>query len=291
MKPLSQFPIQTWDTPMIEKYFGHIPQVPKQMFIRGVFPEAPNLVYLTVVGSRNITPYGEQVLEHLISGLRGYPIVIVSGLALGTDGLAHKHAMSAGLGVVAFPGSGLSGSVIAPRSHYLLAEKILNYGGCLLSEYEAETMAANWTFPQRNRLMAGMSVATLVIEARHKSGTRITAKLATEYGRDVLAVPGNIFSEHSEGPNELIRLGAVPVTSSREILEVLGFHVTETPMMDLFSQCTPDEQLVLEQLTSPMMRGELVRAIKLPIHKANILLSQMEMKGMIRESDGMVRRV
>lgn len=291
MKPISQFPIQQFDTPFIEKHFGHIPQIPKQLFIRGNFPEGPHIVYLTVVGSRNISAYGEQVLERLISGLRGYPIVIVSGLALGTDGLAHKHAMSNGLGVIAFPGSGLAEKVIAPRTHYLLAEKILNYGGCLISEYDADTMAANWTFPQRNRLMAGMSVATLVIEARHKSGTRITAKLATDYNRDVLAVPGSIFSEHSEGTNELIRMGATPVTSSRDILDALGFHITETPMMDLFSQCSPQEQSVLEQLTSPMPHGELIRNLKLPVHKANILLSQMEMAGMIKESDGIVRRV
>ena len=291
MKSISQFPIQQFEPDIIDKYFAHIPQPPKQLYIRGEFPGGDHMVFLTIVGSRNISPYGKRALEKLVLGLRGYPIVIVSGLALGTDGLAHQYAMQAGLGIVAFPGSGLSTAVIAPRSHYLLAQDILNYGGCLLSEYDAEIPANVWTFPQRNRLMAGISRATLIIEATHKSGSRITTKLATEYGRDVLAVPGNIDSQLSEGPNELIRLGATPITCSNDILEALGFHITETPMMDLFSQCTPDEQRVLEQLTSPQQRGDLIRALGLPIHKANILLSQMEMKSMIRESDGEMRRV
>jgi DNA processing protein len=293
MKPLSQFPIQQLDAAFIEKYFGNIPQAPKQMFIRGNFPMADHLVFLTIVGSRNITNYGQQALQKLVSGLRGYPIVVVSGLALGTDGLAHKYAIEAGLSVIAFPGSGLGERVIAPRTHYILAQDILNHGGCLLSEYDADTMAANWTFPARNRLMAGISRATLIIEGTHKSGSRITTRLATEYDRDVLALPGSILSEYSEGPNELIRMGATPITCSADILEALGFTISESaaPMMDLFSQCTPDEETILSQLGSPMMRGNLIRSTGLPIHKANILLSQMEMKGLIKESDGEVRRV
>jgi DNA processing protein len=293
MKSINQFPIQTLDQVFIDTYFGNIPQKPKQLFIRGNFPNTDGYVLLTVVGSRNITEYGKAALQKLISELRGYPVIIVSGLALGTDGLAHQYAMEVGLPVIAFPGSGLSEHAIYPRSHYLLAEDILSYGGCLLSELDPDHRGNTFTFPARNRLMAGISRATLVIEATHKSGTRITARLATEYDRDILALPGSIFSENSEGPNELIRMGAIPVTSGREILEALGFTISESqaPMMDLFSQCNSDEILVLQNLSSPMVRGELIRSLSIPIHKANILLSQMEMKGLIKESGGQVRRV
>lgn len=291
MKKISDFPIQKLDQTFIDTYFGHIPQKPKQLFIRGLFPTDKNLVFLTVVGAREITDYGRAVIEKLISGLRGYPIVIVSGLALGTDGLSHESAIANGLGVIAFPGSGLGESVIYPRSHYLLAEKILNHGGCLLSEYDEKTESANWTFPQRNRLMAAISPATLIIEATHKSGSRITTKLATEYGRDVLAVPGPITSNKSEGPNELIRLGAIPITCSSDILEALGFQVTETPVMDLFSTCTPDEAEILKLLNQPTSRNTIIRSGVLPTHKTTILLSQMELKGLIKEQNGMIIRI
>jgi DNA processing protein len=130
-----------------------------------------------------------------------------------------------------------------------------------------------------------------VVEAKHKSGTRITAKLATDYNRDVLAVPGNIFSENSEATNELIRMGATPITSSIDILEALGFQITESVPADLFSQCSPDEESVISLLTSAKPRGELMREMNIPTHKANILLSQMELKGLIKEVGGEIRRV
>ena len=139
--------------------------------------------------------------------------------------------------------------------------------------------------------MAGIARATLVIEAEHKSGTRITARLATEYNRDVLAVPGNIFSKSSEGTNELIKLGAIPITSSQDILEALGFTITKTVPMDLFLQATPDELRVLEKLSGPKKRGDLIRELGIPVHKANILFSQMELNGLIKEIGGEIRRV
>jgi DNA processing protein len=160
-----------------------------------------------------------------------------------------------------------------------------------MSEFEPDFKATLWSFVQRNRLMAGISPATLITEAKHKSGTRITAKLATDYNRDVLAVPGSIFSQNSEGTNELIRLGATPITSSLDILEALGFVITETAPMDLFSQCTPEEARVLEKLTSSKNRGDLIRELDIPTHKANILLSQMELKGIIKEIGCEIRRV
>lgn len=287
---MNEYPIYDLPAYSINEYLGHIPQVPKRLFIRGTFPSGKALVFLTVVGSRSHTHYGAEACKQLIQGLRGYPIVIVSGLALGIDTIAHETALEVGLTTIAFPGSGLDEKIIYPRANRNLAEKILKSGGCLLSEFNEHQKTNDWLFPARNRLLAGLSRATLVIEATHKSGTRLTARLATEYNREVLAVPGSIFNHHSEGPHELIRMGATPITTSEHILEALGFHITEQPMLDLFSQCTPNEQRVIEILTQPQSRGNLMRNLNLPIHKANVLLTQMEMKGFIYESAGMIRR-
>ena len=281
------FPIQPLEIP---EPLHHIPQPPKQLFIRGTFPDMNKYTFLTVVGPRNYTSYGEDVCKTLIAGLAGYPIVIVSGLAMGIDAIAHESALDNKLLTVAFPGSGLDNNVLYPKSNVNLAMRILDSGGALVSELKNDQASANWTFPQRNRLMAGLSVATLVIEAEHKSGTRITARLATEYNRDVLAVPGNIFSKNSEGTNELIKLGATPITCAQDILEALGFTVTETTPMDLFSQCSPEEEQVLRLLNTPKMKGDLIRELGIPVHKANILLSQMELSGLIKDVSGEIRR-
>lgn len=287
---MNDFPIYTLDASVLGKHFGEHPQPPKKLFVRGTFPIDPHLVFLTVVGSRNHTVYGKGACEHLIKGLAGYPIVIVSGLAHGIDAIAHAAAIDAGLATVAFPGSGLGEKVIYPRAHTKLARKILESGGCLVSEYYENEHTKNWMFPERNRLMARISRATLIVEATHKSGSRITTKLATEYNRDVLAVPGSIFSALSEAPNELIRMGAIPVTSPQDILEALGFSVTETAPMNLFSQCTDDEAQILKLLASPKKRGDLIREMDIPTNKANVILMQMEIKGLIRESGGEIRR-
>lgn len=282
------FPIEPLSIP---EPLLHIPQQPKKLFIRGNFPDMNKFVYLTVVGPRKYTNYGEDACRTLIAGLKGYPIVIVSGLAYGIDRISHEAALDTGLITVAFPGSGLNDRVLSPKGQYQLAMQILESGGALVSEFEPDFPATLWSFAHRNRLMAGLARATLVIEAQHKSGTRITARLATEYNRDVLAVPGSIFSKNSEATNELIRMGATPITTSQDILEALGFEITESTPADLFSQCNPDEESVINLLSSSKPRGELMREMNIPTHKANILLSQMELKGLIKEVGGEIRRV
>lgn len=283
-----QFPINNLEIPEPLK---HIPQPPKQLSVRGTFPNFEKNKFLCVVGSRKYTSYGEDVCRTLIAGLAGYPIVIVSGLAHGIDRIAHESALENNLLTIAFPGSGLDDKVLYPKAQYQLAQNILMSGGALVSEFKSDFSATLWSFVQRNRLMAGLAHATLVIEAEHKSGTRVTARLATEYNRDVFAVPGNIFSKNSEGTNELIKLGATPITCAQDILEALGFTVTETKPAELFSQCSPEEEQVIRLLNNPKMKGDLIRELGFPIHKANILLSQMELKGLIKETGGEIRRV
>ncbi len=260
---------------------------PEKLYVRGVLPP-DNLKYLCVVGSRKFTEYGRQAVEKLIAGLRGYPVVIVSGLALGIDSIAHRSALDAGLKTIAVPGSGLDPKVLYPASHRQLSEKILAAGGALLSEFEPDFRATAWSFPQRNRIMAGLSDAVMVVEAELKSGTLITSKFATEYNRDVFAIPGSIFSRTSAGPHMLIRLGATPVTSSAELLDALNLKLEadSLQMKASYENCSAEEKKIIALLAEPTPRDDLIRALGMPVSRANILISLMEIKGLIKESGG-----
>jgi DNA processing protein len=275
------------DISILPERMSQIPQPPKKLYIRGELP--PNdYIYLSVVGSRNHTRYGKEACEKIISGLRGYPIVIVSGLAVGIDTIAHEAALNANLRTVAFPGSGLKDKVLHPPSSKKLVRRILESGNCLISEYEPNAKAETWFFPQRNRLMAGISSAILIIEAEEKSGTLITARMGTDYNRDVLAVPGQIFSANSIGTNRLIRQGATPITSSEDLLEALGFEPvkSETVRSEILESCSDEEKEVLGLLREPMTRDELIRTINRDASQIQTLLSMMEIKELIKEDFG-----
>lgn len=264
-----------------------IPDAPKQLYVRGTLPSY-NLKWLAVVGSRAATSYGRQVCDYLLEGLRGYPIVIVSGLAYGIDSLAHKAALNAGLPTVSVPGSGLDWDVLYPRANVGLAKEIIKSGGALLSEFEPNFRATDYSFPQRNRIMVGLTHATLVIEAKERSGSLITARLATEYNRELLVVPGSIFSDASRGTHQFLKLGATPVTEPADILKALGIDA-KTPSTISRSDLSKDEQRVFSIIASPCSRDELLTALKMPISKANVLLSTMEIKGLIVEELGEIR--
>lgn len=260
---------------------------PKQLRIAGTIPPKEYKL-LCVVGSRKHTEYGKEVCESLIEGLCGYPLSIVSGLALGIDSIAHQAALLNDIHTIAVPGSGLDPKVLYPRSHLRLAESIIEHGGALISEFADMFQPTQWSFPQRNRIMAGMSHATLIIEAEEKSGTLITSKLATEYNHDVLAVPGSIFSKQSEGPHMLIRLGATPIRTSNDILDALGFSTQEKEIIS-YTPETSEEKIILSILKLPHSRDELIRASNLPAHIANSTLAALEIKGVITESMGEIR--
>ena len=255
--------------------------------MRGELPPFDH-AWLAVVGSRAVSAYGRQVCDFLIQGLRGYPIVVVSGLAYGVDACAHKAALQAGLRTIAVPGSGLNWDVMYPKANVNLAREIIKAGGAHLSEFEPDQKAADYTFPQRNRIMAGMCKATLVIEAKERSGSLITARLATEYNRDLLVVPGNIFSEVSKGTHQFLKLGATPVTEPTDILRALKLDTNEEARKDRHD-LSFDEARVLELISTPCSRDELLAGLSLPISDANILLSTMEIKGLIKEEYGVVR--
>lgn len=264
-----------------------IPEPPKRLFSAGTLPD-PSWKRLAVVGSRKASGYGIEACERLIMGLTGQPIVIVSGLALGIDGIAHKVAMKAGLPTMAVPGSGLGPKVLYPSTHRQLAEEIVEAGGCLLSEYESNFRAASWSFPRRNRIMAGLCDAILVIEAERKSGTLITARLGTEYNRTVLAVPGSIFTPSSTGTNFLLKLGATPALSSDDILEALGMAREEDVPTDekKYEDASPEELELIGHLSSPQSRDALIELTGKQAQKVGALVSLMELKGYVKEELG-----
>ncbi len=297
---MHEYPIEQLAQEYLFKHFHVCEPVPKQLRFRGTFPSGDHLKFLAIVGARNHTLYGKIVCEQLIAGLAGYPVVIISGLAHGIDSVAHTTALDHGLTCIAFPGSGLHESVIYPQKNFNLAQKILHSGGCLMSEYDIYQKTAPWIFPMRNRLIAGCADATLVIECTNQSGTRITARLATDYNRDVLAVPGPVTSELSEGPNELIKLGAVPITSSDDILHTLGITprtreasntscagINPDTITKPFSQQNsllqkrllqkplpqkPMKQNVLFEIVTPTSEHQLILStVTHPIHKSELL--------------------
>jgi DNA processing protein len=272
-----------------------IPDPPQKLYLRGNLIEG-DFKMLCIVGTRQPTEYGMEVCEKLISGLARHPIIIVSGLAHGVDSLAHRNAIKYKLKTIAVPGSGLDNAFIYPQTHKGLAENILDQGGALISEFEPKTPGYPGNFPQRNRIMAGMSHATLIIEARAKSGTMITARLATDYNRDVMTVPGSIFSPMSEGPHRLLRLGAAPIRSSADILDILGFGTeadsTASASQPLpfdphkYDDCSEEELVIIRLLSSPRTKEELYENLSetFPTSQINILISLLEIKGLITES-------
>ncbi|MES2994811.1 MAG: DNA-processing protein DprA [Patescibacteria group bacterium] len=265
-----------------------IPQVPEQLWIRGALPPIRNEL-LTVVGSRALTPYGKQACEKLIAELAGYPITIASGLALGVDAVAHRAALSAGLHTIAFPGSGLADNVIAPRTNAGLAREILQAGGALISEYKPDAHPAPWMFPQRNRLMVGISQAVLMIEAGERSGTLITARLAAEYNRELLCVPHRIGDLHGFGAHLFLRLGATPVSEPIHILEALGIPAREEEVREP-ENLSPEEETMYALLAEPLARSELIRRSNLAPAIAITALVTLELKGYAREAFGAWRR-
>ena len=264
---------------------------PKELYLEGILPDPDEFTYLTVVGSRRITRYGQEACGALMRELTGHPIAIVSGLAIGTDTVAHKSALDANLPTIGIPGSGLDRSVLHPSSNRRLADRIVEVGGALLSELPPMAPAGIHTFPRRNRIMAGLSKAILIIEAGEKSGTLITARLALDYNREVGAVPGSIFSPQSYGTNQLIRQGATPITTGSDLLEMLGFKTTidEPQTLDL-NLLSNTERTIVDLLSiEPLPRDELIRQLARPTSETNVLLGTMEIKGLIKETLGEIR--
>jgi DNA processing protein len=227
----------------------------------------------------------------IIAGLASYPVAIVSGLALGIDGEALKAALDVGLPAVAILPSSCDEASIYPKTNLPLAQRILARGGCLISEYQDAHKAALYDFPKRDRLMAGMSKATLVTEAGEKSGTLITARLALDYNREILGIPHELGRESGMGVNWLIREGATLVRNADDVLQALGIKPLDNPKQLVFpTDLSAPELAVLEALSSPSERDTLIESSGLSTQDANIALSSLLLRGLIIERLGKVER-
>lgn len=275
--------VLTVDNPAYPKLLKQIYAPPFVLYYRGQL-EVCNGFLLAVVGARKFSPYGRQVTEKLVRELAFNNLTIVSGLALGIDALAHSAALEAGGKTIAVLGSGLDRQNIYPAQNRYLADKIISSDGLIMSEYPIGTMPLKHHFPQRNRLISGLSSATLVIEAGEKSGALITALHALEQNREVFAVPGSIYSPVSEGANRLIKMGAKPVTSALDIIESLNLKDAASYIEN--KKVIPEsaeEELILGRLSyEPLHVDELKQLTKLDTSIINSTLVIMEMKGIIK---------
>ena len=260
---------------------------PPCLFVRGTIPaHAP---MLAVVGARKHTRYGKQIAEMLTMAISQRGVSIVSGLALGIDSIAHRAALHAGGRTIAVLGSGIDEPSIHPRLHRSLANDILKTGGAIVSEYPPGTPPAQFRFPERNRIIAGLSQATLVIEAAQTSGALITARAALEMGRDVCAVPHPITSPTGAGANRLLKDGAFLVTEAADVLQF--FHLPTAPRYDTNTDHKTagngNEACILALLShEPLSVDEIIAQTHLPPPAVLQALSLLEMKKMIQQNGG-----
>jgi len=259
---------------------------PPVLLVRGTFPAPADRHAIAVVGSRVTTPYGRQAATAFARDLAAAGVTIVSGLATGVDAIGHQAAVHAGTRTVAVLGCGID--QIYPYQNQQLAEDILAKGGAIISEYPIGTAPSAYNFPQRNRIIAGLSRGVLVVEGREKSGSLITAELALEYGREVFAVPGSIFAETSAGPNRLIRDGARPVQTAADILDTLQLgDITQQEQIQQIIPDSPEEGTLLAVLTrEPQHADELTRRVDQPAASVGAVLSLLEMKGLVQNLGG-----
>jgi DNA processing protein len=252
---------------------------PARLYVRGDAEVALlSQPAVAIVGARACSPYGAQVARMLGRELAAAGVVVVSGMARGIDGEAHRGALAGGGHTVAVLGCGIDRDY--PAAHAALARSI-GERSLIVSEYEAGVEPAPWRFPARNRIIAGLCAATVVVEARERSGALITADFALEEGREVFAVPGEITSALSAGSNALLRLGATPLTAAADVLESLGIEppsdraVVASPLLDLL----------------PATADELVQRTGLAVGQVIAALAELDVAGLVAEGDGIYRRL
>ena len=261
---------------------------PAVFYYKGILSSDYDNWSISIVGTRKITSYGRQATRAIVEGLLQYNIPIISGLALGVDGYAHRVCVEKHRRTIAVLGSGLD--KIYPLSHTRLAEKIIEEGGLTMSEFAPGIPGYKSNFPYRNRVIAGFSKAVAVIEADISSGSLITAKAALEYGRDVFSLPGPIFSSQSRGTNLLIRQGAIPLTSYEDIIEYL--NIKRVSLHRQAREVIPDneqEAAVIDVLKNEnsLHVDDIARKTNLPVNEINSLLISMQLKGKVVNTSGM----
>lgn len=251
---------------------------PRTLFTTTPLDELLSRPVVAIVGSRKVSPYGREVTRRIASELAEQGIVVVSGLAYGVDSIAHQATLDAGGQTIAVLPSPLES--IYPAAHRRLARHIVEQGGALISEYPVGTKSFPGNFVARNRLIAGLADVVLITEAALKSGSLHTARFALNAGRDVMAVPGNITSPTSQGTNNLIKIGAEPVTSSEDVLRSLGLSPTTSRQPTATNKA---EQAILDALQTGVVEGDELQARSgLDIETFNQTLTMLEINGAIR---------
>lgn len=277
--------VMTWEDADYPRRLKEINQAPPVLFIKGSINVEDDWA-VAVVGTRRVTPYGRQVTSEIAAFLAQNGVTVVSGLARGVDAIAHQTALHNGGRTIAVLGSGVD--VIYPPEHRRLAGEIAQQGA-LVSDYPLGTQPDGINFPPRNRIISGLSLATIVVEAGEKSGALITAEFAVEQGRDVFAVPGSILAPQSEGTNKLIEEGARPLLKMTEILEVLKLErIPEKQSARKLNPLNPVEKKVLASLSQePVHVDELSSLTGLSISEVSATLTLMELKGFVSHVGGM----
>lgn len=262
---------------------GTIAIVPKRLYFIGKLPEK-RLPTVAIVGSRKPTAYGREVTYQLAYDLAKKGIIIVSGMALGVDGIAHRATLDAGGITLAVVANGVD--IIYPATHKSLAKDIIGSDGAIISEYEPGTEARDFQFLDRNRIVSGLSDAVIVTEAAARSGTLSTVMHALEQGREVFVVPGNITSPLSAGCNNLIKQGAHPITSATDVLEIIAPDLLQ-PQASLALGSTPLESKIIELLQSGIRDGDELQSLsEVPASEFSNAITMMEISGTIRALGG-----
>jgi DNA processing protein len=271
----------------LPELLGQIHDPPPTLFLRGAAEvEVLGGPAVAIVGARACSTYGAQVARMLGRELAASGLVVVSGLARGVDGEAHRGALDAGGVTVAVLGCGIDRDY--PAAHTELARRICERG-LVVSEYEPGVEPAPWRFPARNRIIAGLTAATVIVEARERSGALITADFALEDGREVFAVPGEITSMLSTGTNRLLRQGATPLTSTEDVLELFGLSPGQRPHAPTLSIVAAK---LLERLADGAVSAdELARATELEPGRLAAGLAELELAGLVAEAEGRYRVV
>ncbi len=263
----------------LPRVLREIPNSPQQLFVAGNLHELLKHPCLAVVGSRKVSPYGRQVTRSLAEAMAGQGIVIISGLAIGADGIAHQAALDACGQTIAVLPAGLDR--IYPASHHQLAMKILEQGGALVTEYPPGSEPYPSNFLARNRIVSGLSDGVLITEAAERSGTLATANFALEQGKSVMSVPGNINSPLSVGTNNLIKTGATPVADAEDILGTMNLELKNIQKEVIAHNET--EQTILDLLQTGLTDGaELQQESKLDPALFNQTLTMLEITGRIK---------
>jgi DNA processing protein len=239
---------------------------------------------VAIVGARACSAYGRHVARMLARELAAAGLVVVSGLARGVDGEAHRGALEAGGATIAVLGCGIERDY--PAAHAELAARIVTHSGLVVAEYAPGVEPAPWRFPARNRIIAGLSLATVVVEARERSGALITADFALEEGREVFVVPGEITSALSAGSNALLRLGATPLLAAGDVLSALGVEPREPPAADLSADAARALDAVRER---PIAADELGRHTGLEAGRLAAVLCELELAGLVAVDQGVYR--